>query len=337
VFFGGLVRARIIRGGALRELVAELSDGRRQEDLRDALAKALGDPSLELAFWLPNSGQYVDADGRPVDLPREDPTRAVSEVRLDGRLVAAIVHDSGLLDDPNLVRAVGAAAALVLENERLRAELRAKVDELRASRMRIMEATLAERRRLERDLHDGAQQRLVSLALRLRLAEDRLKTGQGGTLELLKTADEELAAALDELRELARGIHPAILSDRGLDAALHALANRTPLRVELDAKVGARPPEHVELAAYFVVAEALTNVAKYANATRASVRAVRDGAQLVVEVADDGVGGADPSKGTGLRGLADRVTALDGTLEVRSEDGGGTILRAQIPVAPTRD
>ena len=263
------------------------------------------------------------------------PSRAVSEVRLEDRLVAAIVHDSSLLDDPGLVRAVSAAAALALENERLDAELRAKVDELRASRTRIIEVTLAERRRLERDLHDGAQQRLVSVALGLRLVQDRLRDDPGAVRELLEAADGELEAALAELRELARGIHPAVLSDRGLDAALEALASRAPLPVDLDARVRERLPEPVELAAYFVIAEALTNVAKYANASRATVRAVRHDGRLLVEVSDDGVGGADPSSGSGLRGLADRVAALDGTLELRSTGGRGTVLRADIPLPPS--
>jgi signal transduction histidine kinase len=335
VFLGTLLRARIVRGAAFRKLIAELGAAPRQEDLRDSLAEALGDPSVELAFWLPESKQYVDANGRPVDMNAADPSRAVTEVRLDDRLVGVMVHDSSMLDDPDLVRAVGGAAALALENERLDAELRAKVDELRASRLRIIEATFDERRRLERDLHDGAQQRLVSLALQLRLAEDRLGADNAGARELLQMADGELAAALGELRELASGIHPAVLSDRGLDTALEALACRAPLPVDLDIRLGERPPEHVELAAYFVVAEALTNVAKYANANRATVRAVRADGHLVVEVADDGVGGADPTKGTGLRGLADRVSALDGTLELRSGNGSGTVLRADIPLRRT--
>jgi signal transduction histidine kinase len=332
VFAGSLLRARVIRGGAFRELVAELGMAPpRRERLRDSLATALGDPSLELAFWLPDAKEYVDSEGRPVDVSNGPPSRAVSEVRLEDRLVAAIVHDSSLLDDPELVRAVGAAAALALENERLDAELRAKVDELRASRTRIVEATLAERRRLERDLHDGAQQRLVSVALGLRLVQGRMRDAGDGVRELLQTAGDELDAALAELRELAQGIHPAVLSDRGLDAALHALASRAPLPVDLDARVSERLPEPVELAAYFVAAEALTNVAKYANASRATVRALRQNGRLVVEVSDDGVGGADPSTGSGLRGLADRVAALDGVLELRSAHGDGTVLRAEIP------
>jgi signal transduction histidine kinase len=331
VFIASLIRARVIRGGAFRGLLGELSDAPRPVELRDALGKALGDPSLELAFWLPDQNEYVDGDGRSFEI-RPGPDRAVSEVRLEGRLVAAIVHDSALLDDPELVRGVSAAAALALENERLQAELHAKVDELRASRRRTIEAGLAERRRLERDLHDGAQQRLVSLALELRMAEDRLGDDAEGARRLLQTAGGELKAALAELRELARGIHPAVLSDRGLEAALEMLVRRAPVPVALETRLEERLPEPVELAAYFVVTEALTNVAKYAQASQARVHAMHDEGRVVIEVADDGVGGVDPSKGSGLRGLAHRLAALDGVLEVRTEDGGGTVLRADIPV-----
>jgi signal transduction histidine kinase len=329
MFVGSLARTRMIRGGAFRGLVDDLSRARDPSGLRDALAKTLGDPSVELAFKLPEG--YVDADGTAVDVA-EQPARAVSEVRLDDRPVAAIVHDAALLEDPELVRGVAAAAALALENARLDAELSAKVDELRASRARILEATLDERRRLERDLHDGAQQRLVSLALGLRLADARLEHDPAGARALLQTAGGELEAALGELRELARGIHPAVLSERGLDAALETVASRAPFPVELETGVGARLPEPVELAAYFVVTEALTNVAKYARATHATVRATHRDGRLVVEVADDGVGGADPAGGSGLRGLADRVAALDGTLELHSDAATGTLLRADIPV-----
>jgi signal transduction histidine kinase len=336
LFIGSLARTRIIRGRAFRGLVAGLSSVPGPGELRDLLAKALGDSSLELAFWVPESERYVDAGGRPVEVPAAGSSRAVSEIRLEDRRVAAIVHDPALLDDPELVRGVGAAAALALENARLDAELRAKVDELRASRRRLIEVTLAERRRLERNLHDGAQQRLVSLALDLRMVGARMEEDPEGARELLRAAGGELDEALDELRELARGIHPAVLSDRGLDAALETLASRAPLPVELEVRVGERLPEPVELAAYFVVTEALTNVAKYACASRATVRAVRLNGRLVVEVADDGVGGADPDGGSGLRGLADRVSALDGTLELRSDALSGTLLRADIPVAAGR-
>jgi len=205
--------------------------------------------------------------------------------------------------------------------------------ELKASRARIVEAGMAERRRLERNLHDGAQQRLVALSLALRLAKARLRESAEEAESLLDAASEELAQALEELRELARGIHPAVLTDRGLDAALEALADRAPVPVALDELPAQRLPAAVEAAAYFVVAESLTNVAKYAGAHEAHVRVARLNGAAVVEVRDDGVGGARPAAGSGLRGLADRLAALDGRLEVDSPPGHGTIVRATIPCA----
>ena len=205
-------------------------------------------------------------------------------------------------------------------------------EELRRSRSRIVDAEAAERRRLERNLHDGAQQRLVTLSLALRMVQSRVEADPRGAAELLAGAAAELALALEELRELARGIHPAILSDRGLPAALEALAARAPFPVELDAVPEERLPQQVEAAAFYVVSEALTNVAKYAQASFARVRVTWEDDQAVIEVADDGVGGADPSRGTGLRGLADRVEALDGTLVVESPAGDGTCVRAAIPL-----
>jgi signal transduction histidine kinase len=205
-------------------------------------------------------------------------------------------------------------------------------EELRRSRSRIVEAESAERRRLERNLHDGAQQRLVTLSLALRLVQSRMENDPRGAAEMLAGAAEELALALEELRELARGIHPAILSDRGLPVALEALAARAPFPVELDAVPAERLPQQVEAAAFYVVSEALTNVAKYAQASYARVRVTCDDEQAVIEVVDDGVGGADVSLGTGLRGLVDRVEALDGKLVVESPAGEGTSVRAAIPL-----
>jgi signal transduction histidine kinase len=205
------------------------------------------------------------------------------------------------------------------------------VEELRASRERMLRIGLEERRRLERDLHDGAQQRLVSMALNMRLARDRLRDEPEAAEQLLEGAGDELEAALDELRELARGIHPAVLSDRGLGTALETLVHRTPLPVELRSTPGERLPEAVELAAYFVVSEALTNVVKYAGATHATVDVASDNGRVVVEVADDGVGGADPTRGTGLRGLADRLAVLEGRLDIDSPAGRGTTVTARIP------
>jgi signal transduction histidine kinase len=218
------------------------------------------------------------------------------------------------------------------ENVRLDAELQARLDELRDSRARIVEAGYVARRKLERDLHDGAQQRLVALALDLRLAREKLEDDPEKAGEMLDQASAELAQATEELRELARGIHPAILSDRGLEAAVESLANRAPLPVEIDASVDGRLPEPVEAAAYFVVSEALTNVGRHSGAHQAEVGIRRDNGRLIVEIKDDGRGGADPA-GSGLRGLADRVAALDGRLEIDDPVGGGTIVRAAIPVS----
>jgi PAS domain S-box-containing protein len=203
--------------------------------------------------------------------------------------------------------------------------------DLRASRARIVQATDAERRRLERDLHDGAQQRLVALSLSLRVIRSRVEAEPADAAGLLDEAIEELAGATSELRELARGIHPAILTDRGLAAALKALAARAPLPVEVDSDVTDRLPAPVEAALYFVAAEALTNVARYANATRAEVRVRRGAAIVTVDVSDDGIGGADPFSGSGLRGLSDRIAALDGAIEVTSPPGEGTVVKASIP------
>jgi PAS domain S-box-containing protein len=213
-------------------------------------------------------------------------------------------------------------------------ERKRREEEVRASRARIVAAGDEERRRLERNLHDGAQQRLVSVSLALRLAEAKVRADPETTERTLAAAREELGHALEELRELARGIHPAILTDRGLGPALEALAARAPLPVEIEHGEERLPPS-VEVAAYYVVSEALANVAKYADATSVRVSVARQNGAAHVLVADDGVGGADPAGGSGLRGLADRVAALNGTLEVDSPRGGGTKIRAEIPLADT--
>jgi signal transduction histidine kinase len=222
------------------------------------------------------------------------------------------------------------------ENVRLDAELQARLDDLRESRARIVQAGDDARRRLERDLHDGAQQRLVGLALDLRLAREELEDDPNAAAAMLDDASAELARATEELRELARGIHPAVLSDRGLSAAVESLADRAPLPIEIDASVDGRLPEAVEAAAYFVVAEALTNVVRHSGANRAEIGIRRNNGRLLVEVSDDGAGGADRT-GSGLRGLEDRVAALDGSLQVVDPAAGGTIVRADIPLAgPSR-
>jgi signal transduction histidine kinase len=252
-----------------------------------------------------------------------------TEITHRDRRVGALIHGPALRDEAEVLQAVASAAALALENGRLEAELRARLEALRASRARIVTAGDEERRRLGRDLHDGAQQRLVSILLGLQLAHERPAL----SAELVARALDDARAAVEELRELAAGIHPAILSQRGLDAGLESLATRASVPVELDTDLEERMPAPVESAAYFMVAEALTNVAKYAQASHARVGAHREDGELVVEVRDDGIGGADATRGSGLRGLEDRVGALGGSIEVESPPGGGTVLRARIPVA----
>jgi signal transduction histidine kinase len=217
------------------------------------------------------------------------------------------------------------------EHRRARA-LRERVDDLRHARQRIIAAADAERRRIERDLHDGAQQRMVSVAVTLGLAQAQFNSDPDGALNLIAQARDEAQLAIKELRELARGIHPAVLSDRGLGAALEALATRCPVPVDVRGVPDDPLPPPVEAAAYFVTAEALTNVAKYANATEATVQLELDDGLLRVAVQDDGVGGADPALGTGLRGLRDRVDALDGRLDIASEQGCGTTLTVELPL-----
>ena len=283
---------------------------------------------------MPEQERYVDAGGRPcAELETgAGAGRMVTEIEHGGRRVAAIVHDRALGDEQETVRAAGAAAALLLENRRMEAELKARLVELRASRARLVEAGDTERRRLERNLHDGAQSRLTALALSLRLARGRVEDGSE-LAGILDASISELRLSLEELRELASGIHPPVLSEHGLQAALRGLAARTSVPVELVGSATGHLPAAVETAAYFVVSEALVNVTKYSQAAHATVRVERVNGRLLVEVSDDGVGGASPTGGTGLRGLSDRVSALSGTLELSSPPGEGTRVRAQLPCA----
>jgi signal transduction histidine kinase len=237
-------------------------------------------------------------------------------------------------EDPGLVAAVGSAARLALENERLQAEVRASLEEVRASRARILEAADAGRRRLERDIHDGAQQRLVALGLAIRLARDQAAThGDNGLVTDLEGAATQLQQAMRELRELARGIHPAVLSRAGIGPALRVLAEVSPIPVEIANVPAGRYSDAVEAGVYFVVSEALTNAAKHSGAQRVEVSVRRDGDKLCVDVSDDGAGGAKPSGGSGLVGMADRVAVLGGRIEVSSPSGAGTLVHAEIPCA----
>jgi signal transduction histidine kinase len=323
-----ILRARLARS-PVADLLIELRANQIQEDIRGALSRALRDPELKIAYWVPSSGRYVDAAGRTVELPLADPARATTRVERGGVPIAALVHDPALRDEPDLIDSVCAAAALALENQRLEAELRARLEELRESRARIVEAGDAERKRIERNLHDGTQQRLASIAMALGLAESKLRA-TSDVRTIITNAREDLLGALDELRELSRGIHPVVLTERGLKRALKDLAYRTSLPLDLDVAIEERLPEQVEAAAYFVVCEALANVAKHAQASAASIRVERRNGQAVIEVADDGIGGAD-RRGSGIRGLSDRVEALGGSLSLISPKESGTVLHAEIP------
>jgi len=327
-----LLQRRLARG-AVAGLVVELGERADGTDLRDALARALGDPSLDVAYWFPSGDRYVDRDGQRIELPGPGTGRTATVVERDGQPIAALVHDSALAENAELVRSVCAAAALTLENERLQAALRARLAELQASRARLVEATETERRRIERDLHDGTQQRLVSLAMSLGLAESKLADDPSAAAPLVREARETLALALAELRELSQGIYPSLLTERGLGAALDDLCRRAALPATLDASLPVRLPQQVEAAAYFVTSEALANAAKHSHATEVRIRARLERGVLLLELADDGIGGAGTGSGTGLRGLADRVEALGGRLTLSSPPGRGTTIRAEIPCA----
>ena len=329
-FLAGLLRRRL-EASPLGDLVVALGSGTTGETLQRALARTLRDPSVELAYWLPERNHYVDATGREFCVPPEDRERAATFVERDGERLAAIVHDRALLENPRLIEATTAAAGLALDNERLQAMLRAQIVEVEASRMRIVQASDDARRRIERDLHDGAQQRLLAMALSLRMASDELEDSTDPIARrVLEEAAADAMVAVGELRELAQGIHPAVLTEQGLRAAIEVLTERAPVAVTLDVPDD-RYPAAVEATAYFVVSEALSNIVKHAHATRASVRARREGSTLVVEVTDDGAGGAAEEGGTGLRGLNDRVVALGGRLDIHSPLGRGTRLKIELP------
>ena len=328
VFLSALLSARLARSG-LGDLLLELRTEPQPPDLRNALARALRDPSLELAYWLPDFEVYVDLDGQPVQV-RDVAGRATTPIDRHGAHVAALIHDPALKDEPELLDSVRAAAGIALENARLHAELRARLEELRGSRARILEAAHNERQLLERNLHDGAQQRLIALSLNLSLLEERID-GDPEIRAGIDQARREIAASLGELREIARGIHPAVVSGHGLSVGLEQLAARAPVPVELRVEVEGRLPEPLEVVAYYVVSESLANVAKHAQAASAQVDVLKQDGLLVLEVVDDGVGGADSERGSGLRGLADRVETLDGRMRVWTPRGGGTRVRAEIP------
>jgi signal transduction histidine kinase len=330
-FLVGLLHARLARSG-VGDLLVQLRSDLSPAGLRDALARALRDPSLELAYWLPDFGSWADLDGQSVTLPEPASGRATTLIDRDGARMAVLLHDPALEEEHELLAAVGAAAGIALENGRLQAEQKAHLEELKGSRARVIEAGQRERQRLERNLHDGAQQRLIALSLELSLLEKQV-AGDEDARARIDQARREIAVSLDELRAVARGLHPAVLSGHGLEVALQSIVANAPLSVRLRVGFEDRLPEQIEVAAFYVVSESLANIGKHARAESASVEVSRVGATVVVEVVDDGVGGADSDHGSGLRGLADRVEALGGNLRVWSPVGGGTRLRAEMPCA----
>jgi len=309
------------------DLVVELGEA-RSGTLRGELSQALGDPSLEIGYWLPDRAVFVDAEGHPLRLPAPGSGRSVTIVERDGQPVAALVHDPAVLEDPGLLEAVTSAAQLAASNARLQAEVQARVVELGASRRRILAARDEERRRLERRLHEGAEARLGELAVTLRRGQQSA-TGEQ-TRDQIAHAKDQLTRTLEELRRLAHGLHPRVLAEHGLEGALAGLAKDLPLPVDINV-ASTQLPQQVAVAAYFVCAETLANVAKHAAAAHVAVAVTASEDRVKVEIADDGVGGADPAHGSGLRGLADRVETLGGTLLVESTPGHGTRLAADIP------
>jgi signal transduction histidine kinase len=299
--------------------------------LEAALARATGDPTLTIAYRRRRGDGYVDGGGRAVPIPEPSHSRAVTPIVRDGRPVALLEHDPAVLDAA-FEQQIGSAARLTVENERLQAELLAQLSELRASRARIVETSDTIRQQLERDLHDGAQQRLVALSFALRLAHTRLGVeADPRVAEPLADAERALAEALTAVRAVAHGLFPATLATSGLAYAIEELAELTPIRIDVQDLPDRRVAAPVEAAAYGVIREAVENASRHAEAHAVSISASCQSGEVVIEAADDGIGGADPACGVGLRDVADRVGALGGRLTIRSPVGGGTHIRAEIP------
>jgi signal transduction histidine kinase len=328
----GVLRLRA-RRGPLASLAIQLDQRPGPTDLESALREALGDRSAQLFIWETDHERWLDAGRQPVPPPVETQEQLLTTLQREGSPVAAILHDRALLEDPGLIAATTALLRLALDNERLAAEVREKLEQVKSSRARLVETAEAERRRIERDLHDGAQQRLIAVALSLQEARAQAArtSPSAAFLSRLEDTADELMAAIDELRELARGIHPVVLTEDGLALAVSGLARRAIVPVELDLAIEGRLPATVESTAYFVVAEALTNIARHARATNAFIRMERHNDHLEIDISDDGIGGADISRGSGLRGLADRLDAISGILTIDRSPQGGTQVKARIP------
>jgi signal transduction histidine kinase len=316
---------------AVTDLVVELAADRTWS-VEASLGRALGDRTLQVGYWVPEHGGYVDAAGRPINLPSPNSGRAVTPVEWEGARIAILIHDPAAAAGAGFGESVSVAAALAAVNARLQAQVRDQVAQVQASRRRLVEAGADERRRLERRMRAGAGRELEELAEILSAADNM--AGSLSETELAGTIDRarrQLDRTRAEIGELARGLYPPVLTERGLAAALSELAEHAAVPVELTVSAPG-VPVNVAAVAYFVVAEALSNAAKYADASASGVRIWVQEERLMIQVTDDGVGGADPDKGSGLRGLVDRVESLDGSVDIDSQAGAGTRLAAEIPL-----
>lgn len=327
----GILRQRGARA-AVADAISQFGAVPSSWQLQSALARALGDPSLRVLTWDPDRATYLDTTLAPAALPASDEAQAATLVRTEGIPVAALVHDPALTQDPVLLEAGVAVTRLVVDNVRLNRELESQLTEVRASRARIVEAGDAERRRIERDLHDGVQQRLLALALAMRRAAGSARTHDPIAAEALERGADEALGVVEDVRRLAQGIHPTALSDVGLVAALRGLAARSPVPVDLELEIPEDVPPSVAAATYFVASEAMANIVKHAGATTIRLAASRRDGSIQISVEDDGRGGADAG-GAGFRGLADRVAAAGGSLSVADRPAGGTIVTATIAIA----
>jgi signal transduction histidine kinase len=330
-FLIGLMRAQMARA-AVADLVVELGELPTPARLRTALAAALGDPTLEVVTWSGERHAFVDAAGRVVAAPAADAGRSVTILQRAGQPSAILVHDPAVLEDPGLVSAVGTAVRLALDNEQLEIQVGHQLEEVRASRARVAAAADAARQRIERDIHDATQQRLLGVSLSLEALRGRLDGGSAAAAEL-DAVRGQLSAALVELRELARGIHPAVLTQHGLDAALKALSRRSSVPVDLEVTIpSGRLPAALEAAVYFIASSALSNAVAHAAASQVVIRVEADAGDVRLTVVDDGIGGATEGTGTGLTGMRDRAETVGGALGIDSPHGGPTQISAVLPL-----
>jgi signal transduction histidine kinase len=336
-FFLGLLRGRLFAAHALETFGLRLHAGLDPPGLRNALAEALDDPSLRLAYWIPlDGGRWVDAEGRPIELPSPGSGQCVTEVADGDRRIAAIVHDEALHDQQDLVDAAAAYARIALENQRLVAKVESSLHDVRESRARILATADRERRRIERDLHDGAQQRLVALRIKMELTEELMRQDPDAGLEKLHALGPEIEDTLDEIRSLARGVYPALLADQGLAEALRAAALRAPIQATVDPNGIGRYPQEVESAVYFCCLEALQNASKHARGASLITISLTEDEALRFEVRDDGAGfdsEASPA-GAGLTNMRDRLTAVGGELTIASAPGRGAVVKGSAPITP---